>query len=244
MQVSFVVCYNRTQFFHFIRSIMTFLVITIFSFVAFTIVLLYKDTKLKKVYHLPVFGNQLLQMDNLHFRKASVYDIDLIRNLALQIWPQTFENLVTPQQLITMLNKKFSKSSLVNQINQQHEFHIIYNQDKAVGFFSISMEENVCRLHKLYIIPGFQGSGIGMEAIRHILNIYNKKQQTKLILSIHKNNEAIAFYEKAGFIITGVQKRQIDKDSFITEWQMEMPFKRKHIKRPTNKSFTRLSQAN
>jgi ribosomal protein S18 acetylase RimI-like enzyme len=222
---------------------MTFLVITIFSFVTFIIVLLYKDTKLKKAYHLPVLSNRPIEIYGLQFRKASIYDIDLIRNLALQIWPQTFENLVTPQQLITMLNRKFSKSSLVNQINHQHEFYIIYNQDKAVGFFSISMDEKVCRLHKLYIIPGFQGSGIGMEALRLILNLCNKNQQTKLVLSIHKNNEAIAFYEKAGFIITGVQKRQVDKDSFITEWQMEMPLKRKQIKRPTNKGFMRLSQA-
>jgi len=220
--------------FHFFSSIMTLLVITIFSFLTFTIFALYKDTKLKKAYHLPAASKSSVS-HTIHFKKASLYDIDLIRKLALQIWPQTFEKLVTPQQLIAMLNTKFSRAALVSQLNNKVDFYIIFKLDKPVGFLSISMNEKICSLHKLYVIPDFQGEGIGMEALQHIIHLSQKQQQNKVILHIHILNPAIAFYEKAGFSIAGFQKRKVDNGSYVTEIRMELSIKEKFVALHENK---------
>jgi hypothetical protein len=58
-------------------------------------------------------------------RKASYSDISLIRKLSLQVWPQTYAQLLTTQQVSYMLDLMYSESALHKQMEEKNHFIII-----------------------------------------------------------------------------------------------------------------------
>ena len=102
-----------------------------------------------------------------------------------------------------MLNLFYTPEALTQQMTMAgHRFTIGYLEDRAVAFASFSaLEPGIYKLHKLYILPGMQGQGIGRAMADHIVAEINKEQphaELRLNVNIH-NAQAIAFYNKYGF---------------------------------------------
>ena len=90
----------------------------------------------------------------LTIRNASVQDIDLIRDLNLQVWPQTYASILSKQQIEYMMQLIYSKEALQKQMEEKHQFVIIYNAGVPIGFASFSeVEPAVYKLHKIYVLP-------------------------------------------------------------------------------------------
>ena len=134
-------------------------------------------------------------------RKAGTEDITLIIELAMQVWPQTYIPIVGSEQVVYMLDRFYAPDALKSQVAQGHCFIICYDNELPVAFASWSeIEPRVYKLHKLYIIPGQQGKGIGGVMINYIVDEIRKKDATFLCLNVNRyNNSAMAFYEKNGF---------------------------------------------
>ncbi len=158
----------------------------------------------------------------LTIRHASVNDIDLIRDLCRQVWPQTYSGIISQEQIKYMLEMMYSEKALFQQMNEQHYFIIIYNTGVPVGFASYSeIAPMIYKLHKLYILQNQQGRGIGKYAIEHIIKNISVNGATVLQLNVNRNNSAKTFYEKHGFTVIRTEDIDIGNGFFMNDYIME-----------------------
>jgi ribosomal protein S18 acetylase RimI-like enzyme len=189
--------------------------------------ILYKRSKAKKVYHKL---HHSTNSSHYSVKKATIADIDTIRSLALEVWPKTYSQILSPQQVIYMLNKKYSKSSLLNQMHAGNQFNIYFYKDKPVGFSSYSeVKSHVYKINKLYILTSYQRLGLGRFAINHIIKEITKEGAHTLILHVNKHNSAKLFYEKLGFYIKSYEETSIGNGFFRNDYLMELPLSKVSI---------------
>jgi len=156
-------------------------------------------------------------------RYATPDDIDLIRELTLQVWPQTYSSIISKEQIDYMLEMMYSKSSLSKQMTEEGcQFVIIYENNKAAGFASFSEIENkIWKLHKIYVLLNQQGKGTGRFLLNYILEIIKSKKGASLRLQVNRHNNAKGFYEKLGFTILEEADFEIGGGYFMNDYVME-----------------------
>ncbi len=136
------------------------------------------------------------------FHKATPEDIPLIRELCLQVWPQTYSSMLPPGQVDYMLELMYSEKSLQEQMVSGVCFFIVSVDKVPVGFASwTEMEARKFKLEKLYVLPSQQGKGTGRAFIEHIANEILQAGGTAVYLQVKKTNPARFFYEKTGYSI-------------------------------------------
>lgn len=155
--------------------------------------------------------------------KVGTEAIPIIQNLANIVWPVTYGEIISPQQLDHMMELIYSKTSLQKQIEKGQQFIIAYNGTLAVAFASYAPRENaphIYKLHKIYILPNQQGKGIGRLLINYITS--DIAPASTLQLNVNRHNKALHFYEKNGFKIIGEEDIDIGNGFYMNDYVMEL----------------------
>ncbi|MBX2907099.1 MAG: GNAT family N-acetyltransferase [Taibaiella sp.] len=142
-------------------------------------------------------------------KAATIADIPTIREITMQVWPQTYIPIVGEAQVAYMLGRFYNPEALEQQMTgDQHRFTVGYDRDKPVAFASWGeVEPGVCKLHKLYISTDVQGRGFGRAMVDRVVDDVREFGAGKLRLNVNiYNSPAIGFYEKYGF------KKAYDED--------------------------------
>ena len=125
-----------------------------------------------------------------------------------------------------MLNLFYSPASLRKQmVEEQHQFLIVeQDEEEAIGFASWSpaAEPGVYKLHKLYVLPGQQGKGLGRALLQYIFEAIKPEGATTLRLNVNRYNKARQFYEKMGFSVVKEEDVAIGNNYFMNDYVMEI----------------------
>lgn len=163
-------------------------------------------------------------MDNdLIIRDASTDDISVIGFIAQQVWPVAYKQILSTDQLDYMLQLFYSPDSLREQmVVKGHHFLLAELEEEAVGFasFSDTETEGVFKLHKLYILPGYQHKGIGKALIDAVFDEVKSRNGKRIQLNVNRNNTARYFYEKIGFIIIVEEDVYIGNNYYMNDYIM------------------------
>jgi GNAT superfamily N-acetyltransferase len=162
--------------------------------------------------------------ENVSMRPADLDDINTIGFLAQQIWPDTYGDIVAPEQLHYMLNLIYSPVSLRRQmVDQRHQFLLVEEGEEAIGFasWSATEEPGVFKLHKLYVLPGQQGKGLGRSILEFIFQAIHPQGAKVLQLNVNRFNKARQFYERLGFIVIKEEDIPIGNGYFMNDYIME-----------------------
>lgn len=158
----------------------------------------------------------------LSIRKAFIKDIQLIRELTFKVWPQTYKDLLTPEQIEYMLGLMYSESSLADQMEQGILFLIVYDGQEPVGFAAYEeIALRLWKLHKLYVLQSQQGKGTGRYVLDHIIAEIKKDGAEALHLQVKRDNPAQSFYKKLGFEIIEEKDFDIGNGYFMKDYIME-----------------------
>lgn len=153
------------------------------------------------------------------------YDLEIIRDLAGQIFPQTYASIISPDQIEYMMNSMYSLESLNNEIEIEKQiFHLVKHNNTPCGYFSLQVKaQDVCILQKLYILPSLQGKGIGKQVVnKAILYIKNNMPNIqKLQLYVNRENKAKGFYINYGFKIIDKRDIHIGKNFYMNDFVMQ-----------------------
>jgi GNAT superfamily N-acetyltransferase len=163
---------------------------------------------------------------SLSFRFADLDDINTIGFLAQQIWPVTYGEILSPVQLDYMLTLFYNPASLRKQMTEdKHQFVMVEEEEEAIGFASWSPADDpgVFKLHKLYVLPGRQGKGMGRAVLQFVLGQVREQGGGTLRLNVNRHNKARQFYEKMGFSIVREEDVPIGNNYFMNDYVMEMP---------------------
>ena len=161
-------------------------------------------------------------METMSLRKAYEHDIPLIRDLAFKIWPSTYSNIISKEQIDYMLDLMYSEQSLAEQMQKGIEFVIAYDGVAPVGFASVGLvEAGVYKLHKLYVLPSQHGRGTGRFLTNAVIKAARAKGATTLRLNVNRQNPAVEFYKKMGFLIAAEQDLDIGNGYLMVDYVME-----------------------
>lgn len=159
-------------------------------------------------------------MNKINYKKAGHSDCKLIYDLALEIWNTHYIPIIGQQQVDYMLSTLYSENSLMKQMEGGQEFTLIYLDELAIGYFSLSRKENVSFLHKFYIDSTKQQLGIGTTVLNEIISKSNGATSIELTVN-RKNFKTINFYFKNSFRIKSVEDFDIGNGYFMNDFVME-----------------------
>jgi GNAT superfamily N-acetyltransferase len=123
-----------------------------------------------------------------------------------------------------MLNLFYSPAALRRQmLDDRHQFLIVEQGDEPIGFASWgpTAEPGVFKLHKLYVLPGRQGKGLGRSMLQFIYQAVGPAGGRILRLNVNRYNKARQFYERMGFTVTKEEDVPIGNGYFMNDYVME-----------------------
>ena len=135
-------------------------------------------------------------------RKATLEDIGMINRLAWIVFPHTYKEILSPEQMEYMMDWMYSPENLHKQMTEdRHIYYLAFEGDEPAGYLSIQPEgEHTYHLQKIYVLPSFQGKKLGKllfeQAIKAIKEPHPEPCQMRL--NVNRQNKALTFYEKMG----------------------------------------------
>ena len=157
--------------------------------------------------------------------KANSKHIPIIISLAKKIWPVAYGEILSKAQLDYMIQKFYNETALLESLAKGHVFYLAQNeQEKFVGFVSyeINCEPNKTKIHKIYVLPETQGSGVGKQLFEFVKTKALQVQQTAIFLNVNKYNKAIYFYTNLGFKIIKEEVIDIGNNYIMDDYVMEV----------------------
>jgi ribosomal protein S18 acetylase RimI-like enzyme len=143
--------------------------------------------------------------------KANSENIQIIIELTKKIWPVAYGKILTMAQLDYMIDKFYNETALLELIDKGHVFYLAQDDNgKEVGFVSyeLNSELNKTKIHKIYVLPETQGTGLGRQFFELVKEKAIENHQSAIFLNVNKYNNTIHFYTKLGF--TKVKDEVID----------------------------------
>ena len=106
-----------------------------------------------------------------------------------------------------MLEKNQSFAAISSQINKDnYRYYLVCKGTKLQGYFAVKIQSDEVFVSKIYVKKSNRGKGVGEEIISFIEKFARENSQNTIRLTVNKNNKnAIEFYKKCGFNVSGTQ---------------------------------------
>jgi len=157
-------------------------------------------------------------------RELNSDELFIIEDLAKVIWPVSFKEMISEQQIDYMLNWMYKPQKLKENHTNGHHFLIYTEGGEALGFVSYEIKEkkSTIRIHKLYVHHESQKKGIGKKLLEHVKKIGLNEKMTHLDLFVNRTNTAVGFYKLKGFYIDQEIDLDIGNGYFMNDYLMKM----------------------
>jgi diamine N-acetyltransferase len=143
---------------------------------------------------------------NITIREANISDVGLLSELGRQTFFQTFADQNTKEDMDLYLNETFNLKSVSDQLRDENSYFFIIEYDGVpAGYSKLRKDgQDALEIERIYIAKKFQGKKLGKELMEHCVEFAKQKNYKRIWLGVwEKNEKAIAFYEKFGFIPFG-----------------------------------------
>lgn len=162
-------------------------------------------------------------MSTTQVRKLAVDELHIVQDLAYATWPDTFKEILSPEQIRYMLDWMYNLETLTKQASTGHEFYICVMDDVPVGFIGIEPhhpDQNKLKIHKLYVLPSTQGSGIGKILLQKAISVAREMKIEKIVLNVNRYNNAVDFYKHLGFSVAYEENIDIGNGYWMEDYVM------------------------
>lgn len=131
------------------------------------------------------------------------HGLDAVRKIADTIWPVTFREILSPEQIAYMMNMMYAPEVMEAEFARGVYFEIIVIDGKDAGYISyehLAECGDLVKLHKIYLLQEYHHRGYGSAMLRHVMLEARQMGAKRLRLNVNKHNEkAIAAYRRNGF---------------------------------------------
>ncbi len=155
---------------------------------------------------------------------ATKEQLPIIRDLAYKIWPDTYGQILSSEQLEYMLLNFYNIPSLEEQFDNGQVFLLVKEEENFLGFAAYQINcktEGKTKLHKIYVLPETQGKGIGKLLLQEVENRARLHGNTHLFLNVNKYNKAQEFYKSQGFVVVLEEVIDIGHGYVMDDYVME-----------------------
>jgi ribosomal protein S18 acetylase RimI-like enzyme len=140
--------------------------------------------------------------EGLTIRDAAAADLPAVRALLVETWHATYDGIYGWQRVAEITNAWHSLDSLAAQLGRDNgAFLVALVGDEIIATASARLErDRAALLTRLYVLPSYQGVGVGRTLLQVILACFPLAPVARLEVE-SQNEPAIAFYERMGFFL-------------------------------------------
>jgi ribosomal protein S18 acetylase RimI-like enzyme len=158
-------------------------------------------------------------------RKAAKEDAELIYSMALQVFPSTYKEILSPEQSAYMLDLMYAPANTLRMMDEGQAYLIMSKDGENCGYASIEQQDaDLFHLQKIYVLPAFQGDGAGKflfgEVLKYIRSIH--PSPFRMELNVNRNNKAISFYRRMGMTIDREGDFPIGNGYYMNDYIMKI----------------------
>lgn len=156
--------------------------------------------------------------------RVTIKDIPIIQQLSNIVWPATFADILSSDQIKYMMEMMYSTKSLKQQIESGHQYVLVKKDDEYLGYLSTQYftEENYTKIHKIYVLPNMQGKGVGKALINYAKKQAREDKSLSLRLNVNRYNKALQFYQHLGFSILYTEDIDIGNGFLMEDYVLGM----------------------
>ena len=157
-------------------------------------------------------------------RPATPADAPIIHELAHRIWPPTFKDILSEEQIVYMLDFMYSVPALKKQLREGIEFLIAEDGTGPVGYLGYEAPyrgTSRLKIHKIYLLPHVQGRGYGRILMTAAETAARNRGISVLTLNVNRYNTATGFYQKMGYEIVGEEDIDIGQGYLMEDYILE-----------------------
>lgn len=146
-------------------------------------------------------------------KKCTGEDLDILQEISIETFNDTFKDQNSPENMKAYLEKAFNLIQLEKELsNVSSEFFFVYFNNEIAGYLKVNtndaqseeMGDESLEIERIYIKNQFQRHGLGKYMLNQVIDIAREQNKKKIWLGVwEKNENAIAFYKKMGFVQTG-----------------------------------------
>ncbi|MEH7401059.1 MULTISPECIES: GNAT family N-acetyltransferase [Bacillaceae] len=145
--------------------------------------------------------------------KCSSKDSNTLLQIGYETFNETFKDQNTLENMNAYLERAFNLSQIEEELlNQSSQFFFIHLNQTIAGYLKVNTDDaqseemgsESLEIERIYIKKEFQKHGLGKIMFNKAIEIAEELNKKKIWLGVwEKNENAIAFYKKMGFIHTG-----------------------------------------
>jgi ribosomal protein S18 acetylase RimI-like enzyme len=149
----------------------------------------------------------------ISIRKANPADTLLLAGIGKQTFLESHGHSAPAADIEAYVSKTYAITTVEDELKDpENIFHILYHQNRAIGYSKIIFnrphplinDSAVTKLERFYLLEEFHDRKLGLTLLEFIVSSSRKENQQGIWLYTWiKNQRAIRFYKKNGFIIIG-----------------------------------------
>ncbi|SDC09753.1 GNAT family N-acetyltransferase [Niabella drilacis] len=164
----------------------------------------------------------MMQQEDTYIRKATAEDAAAIHQLALDIWPKAFEQLLSQEQTSYMMQMMYAPSVLEQEMERGVEYYILNHKGVDMGYTAIEQKApGSWKLHKIYLSQQLHGKGLGKYQLKSMEAVAKGYGARQLLLNVNRRNKAVDFYKSQGYEIVKTEDIDIGNGYFMNDYVMQ-----------------------
>lgn len=158
----------------------------------------------------------------LFLRKCKEDYFEVLRELSIRTYYETFAHLNTPEDMAAYLDDAFNAEQLTKEFNDPNSsYFLLYADDSLAGYLKLNEapsqtdinDTESLEIERIYVLSEFQGAGLGRYLMEQAISIATERKKRYVWLGVwEKNEKAIRFYKKNGFYEIGTHTFVMGKD--------------------------------
>ncbi len=150
-------------------------------------------------------------------RRCNLNDVKLLQNIGTKTFDDAFGNTCTKEDMRGVLDLYFNSSQVTSELQDDADNFFFFEEDGIVkGYMRINAKhecplelaknQKCIELVRLYVLKEYHGSGVANKLMDFANDFARKSGYQLMYLSVWEYNfRARGFYEKHGFINSGVE---------------------------------------
>ncbi|MFP3919446.1 GNAT family N-acetyltransferase [Lysinibacillus telephonicus] len=149
----------------------------------------------------------------IKIQKCNEEDLKTLQEISIETFNDTFKDQNSPENMNAYLERAFNLKQLEKELsNISSQFFFVYFHDEVAGYLKVNtneaqsevMGDGALEIERIYIKKKYQKHGLGKVLLNKAIEIAMESNKEKIWLGVwEKNENAIAFYKKIGFVQTG-----------------------------------------
>ncbi|MFC5451102.1 GNAT family N-acetyltransferase [Paenibacillus aestuarii] len=146
-------------------------------------------------------------------KKCTHADVQLLQDISIETFNDTFKDQNSLENMEAYLERAFNAKQLEKELsNTSSEFFFVYYDEELAGYLKVNVNDaqseeigvESLEVERIYIKYKFKGKGLGKYLLNKAVEIAIGQNKKMIWLGVwEKNENAISFYRKMGFVQTG-----------------------------------------